>query len=332
LPDFFKTVGAARFGVMAGVAAVLTAFFLYIAGAITEPPKSILFSGLESRDVSGHRQAGQHGRQNVNMTAVAPCWCWSTKSPLRMALAQDNPPAVVSAMRSSTSRTPSGTTAFVSHQPPARLEGERRAHADHEGNQSARCIWSFLNASLCPRRPAAQRIGRGEKRRQDGPRPSARHSALWRGGLPTLPTGSPLSTTAAACWPAATGNPARRIGPVPDEDRHHEIPCASASTIVSSVVGAGYVQVQVTADINYNHTQTTSETHVRQQGGAFPRRPTECLRHHRRGGSNAVSVALPRPAARAADRPHRQSRTSGRTGKNHQLRNLQEGHHLRRWR
>ena len=37
---------------MAGVAAVLTAFFLYIAGAITEPPKTILFSGLESRDAA----------------------------------------------------------------------------------------------------------------------------------------------------------------------------------------------------------------------------------------------------------------------------------------
>ena len=46
MPEFFKTVGAARFGVMAGVAAVLTAFFLYIAAsAITEPPKTILFSG-----------------------------------------------------------------------------------------------------------------------------------------------------------------------------------------------------------------------------------------------------------------------------------------------
>ena len=41
MPEFFKQVGAARFGVMAGVAAVLTAFFLYIAGAITESCQSI---------------------------------------------------------------------------------------------------------------------------------------------------------------------------------------------------------------------------------------------------------------------------------------------------
>ena len=31
-------------------------------------------------------------------------------------------------------------------------------------------------------------------------------------------------------------------------------------SIVASVVGAGHVQVQVAADMNYNHTQTTSET------------------------------------------------------------------------
>ena len=52
MPDFFKQVGAARFGVMAGVAAVLTAFFLYVAGVVGEPPKSILFSGLESREAA----------------------------------------------------------------------------------------------------------------------------------------------------------------------------------------------------------------------------------------------------------------------------------------
>ena len=42
MSDFIKNVGAARFGVMAGVAAVLTAFFLYVAGVISEPAKSIL--------------------------------------------------------------------------------------------------------------------------------------------------------------------------------------------------------------------------------------------------------------------------------------------------
>ena len=37
---------------MAGVAAALTGFFLYVFGIIAEPPKSIPFSGLEARDAS----------------------------------------------------------------------------------------------------------------------------------------------------------------------------------------------------------------------------------------------------------------------------------------
>ena len=37
---------------MAGVAAALTGFFLYVFGLIAEPPKAILFSGLEPRDAT----------------------------------------------------------------------------------------------------------------------------------------------------------------------------------------------------------------------------------------------------------------------------------------
>jgi flagellar M-ring protein FliF len=51
LPDFLKGVGAARIGAMAGVAAALTGFFLYVFGAITEPPKAVLFSALDPREV-----------------------------------------------------------------------------------------------------------------------------------------------------------------------------------------------------------------------------------------------------------------------------------------
>ena len=35
------------------VAAVLTAFFLYVAGVISEPPKTILYSGLDPREWNG---------------------------------------------------------------------------------------------------------------------------------------------------------------------------------------------------------------------------------------------------------------------------------------
>ncbi|GEM_PF-4255170 len=59
MPEFLKDNGPARFGVMVGVAAVLTAFFLYVAGAISEPPKTILYAGLAPRDAAQVTSAGR---------------------------------------------------------------------------------------------------------------------------------------------------------------------------------------------------------------------------------------------------------------------------------
>jgi hypothetical protein len=92
---------------MAGVAAVLTAFFLYIAGAITEPPKTILFSGLEARDAAAvtaklDSMAVKYDVKDGG-TVLVPA---DQVTKLRMALTICRPPA--SATRSSTSRTPSG--------------------------------------------------------------------------------------------------------------------------------------------------------------------------------------------------------------------------------
>ena len=50
MPEFWKGLGALRVGAMAGVAAALTGFFLYIFGMIAEAPMAILYSGLEPRE------------------------------------------------------------------------------------------------------------------------------------------------------------------------------------------------------------------------------------------------------------------------------------------
>ena len=94
MPQLFKAIGAARFGVMAGVAAVLTAFFLYIAGAITEPPKTILYGGLEARDAAAvtAKLDGMNVKYEAKSdgTILVPA---DEVTKLRMALAQDNLPA-----------------------------------------------------------------------------------------------------------------------------------------------------------------------------------------------------------------------------------------------
>ena len=126
MPEFFKQVGAARFGVMAGVAAVLTAFFLYIAGAITEAPKTILFSGLESRDAAAvtGKLDGMAVKYDVRDggTILVPA---DQVTKLRMALAQDNLPAAGVGYEIFDKTDTFGTTAFVQNINHLRaLEGE----------------------------------------------------------------------------------------------------------------------------------------------------------------------------------------------------------------
>ena len=95
MPDFLKGIGAARIGAMAGVAAALTGFFLYVFGVIAEPPKAILFSGLEARDAGqitakldgmgvAYEQRGDGGTILVDADKV---------SKVRMELAQSGLPA-----------------------------------------------------------------------------------------------------------------------------------------------------------------------------------------------------------------------------------------------
>src|ERR1700709_1442604 len=141
VPEFFKAVGAARFGVRAGVAAVLTAFFLYIAGAITEPPKTILFSGLESRDAAAvtGKLDGMAVKYDVKDggTILVPA---ARVTKLRRALAQDNLPGAGVGYEIFDKSDAFGTTAFVqniNHQ--RALEGElSRSMQTIEGIQAAR--------------------------------------------------------------------------------------------------------------------------------------------------------------------------------------------------
>src|ERR1051325_6862562 len=62
-------------------------------------------------------------------------------------------------------------------------------------------------------------------------------------------------------------------------------------SIVTSVVGAGHVQVQVAADINYNHTQTTNEEFNPDGKVVRSTQTVEQNASNTQGGGNAVSVA-----------------------------------------
>ncbi|HWU56971.1 MAG TPA: flagellar basal-body MS-ring/collar protein FliF [Rhizomicrobium sp.] len=323
MPEFFKTVGAARFGVMAGVAAVLTAFFLYIAGAITEPPKTILFSGLESRDAAAvtAKLDSMAVKYDVKEggTVLVPA---DQVTKLRMALAQDNLPAAGVGYEIFDKSDAFGTTAFVqniNHQ--RALEGElARSMQTIEGIQSARVHLVIPERQVFSRddqQPSASVVLRSAGKLDRGQVRAVQHLvAAAVSGL----TADRVAIVDDRGNLLAGGD--QKSGPdalarSQDEDtaNYENSLRQRIEAIVSSVVGAGHVQVQVTADINYNHTQTTSETYDPDSKVVRSTQTVEQNASNTSGSTNnAVSVANALPGAQPAQGGGDQSKdTSGRT-------------------
>jgi len=270
LPDFIKAIGAARFGVMAGIAAALTAFFLYVAGVLSTPPKAILFSGLEPRDASAvvaklDAMAVPYEAKGDGGTILVPA---DQVTKLRMDLAQDNLPAAGVGYEIFDKSDAFGTTAFVQNINRLRaLEGElARSIQTIEGVESVRVHL------VVPERQIFSR---------DQQSPSGSVVLKTRGTFNRGQVSAIQHLVAAA---VASMSP-DRVAIVDDKGnllaggQEKEGDDAAASmqeqhttdfedrirqrveSMVSSVVGAGHVRAQVTANIDYTHMNETSETY-----------------------------------------------------------------------
>lgn len=324
MPDFFKSVGAARFGVMAGVAAVLTAFFLYIAGAITEPPKTILFSGLESRDAAAvtAKLDGMAVKYDVRDggTILVPA---DQVTKLRMALAQDNLPAAGVGYEIFDKADAFGTTAFVqniNHQ--RALEGElARSMQTIEGISSARVHLVIPEHQIFARddqQPSASVVLKTTGRLDRGQVRAVQHlvAAAVAGLTPERVAIVDDRGNLLAGGDDKSGPDALARSQDEDTTNYENALRQRIEAIVASVVGAGHVQVQVAADMNYNHTQTTEEKYDPDSKVVRSTQTVEQNSSNSSGGANAVSVAnsLPGGAANAASGGGDQNKdTSGRT-------------------
>jgi flagellar M-ring protein FliF len=326
LPEFLKTVGAARFGVMAGVAAVLTAFFLYIAGAITEPPKTILFSGLESRDAAAvtGKLDGMAVKYDVKDggTILVPA---DQVTKLRMALAQDNLPAAGVGYEIFDKSDAFGTTAFVqniNHQ--RALEGElSRSMQTIEGIQAARVHLVVPEQQIFARteqQPSASVVLKTAGRMDRGQVQAIQHlvaaavSGLSADRVAIVDDRGNLL----AGGDDKSGPDALARNQDEDTTNYENGLRQRVEAIVTSIVGAGHVQVQVAADINYNHTQTTSESYDPDSKVVRSTQTVEQNALNTSGGGSgaAVSVAnaLPGGAASGGATPGDGSKDqSGRT-------------------
>ena len=266
MPEFIKAIGAARFGVMAGIAAALTAFFLYVAGAITEPAKSVLFSGLDPRDATAVTAKLDSMNEKYEMKGDTILVPTDDVTKLRMTLAADNLPSAGVGYEIFDKSDTFGTTAFVQNINKLRaIEGElARSVQTIEGVDTVRVHLVIPEHQIFS---------------QNNDNPTASVMLKTRGVLGRGQVQAIQHLVAAA----VAGLTAERVAIVDDkgnllaggddkngpnalaagqanettdfEDRLR----ARVQSIVESVVGPGHVRVQVTADMDFKHENTVAE-------------------------------------------------------------------------
>ena len=270
MPEFFKAVGAARFGVMAGVAAVLTAFFLYIAGAITEPPKTILYAGLEPRDAAAvtaklDSMNVKYDAKGDGGTILVPA---DQVTKLRMALAQENLPAAGVGYEIFDKSDAFGTTAFVQNINRLRaLEGElARSIQTIDGIDSARVHLVIPERQIFSRddqTPSASVVLKTRNTLDHGQVTAIQHlvaaavASLTPDRVAIVDDHGNLLAGGDDKSGDNAGSADQEQSTTTYEDRLRQ----HIESILASVVGAGHVRVQVAADMNYNHVSTTSESY-----------------------------------------------------------------------
>ncbi len=270
MPDFIKAIGAARFGVMAGVAAALTAFFLYVAGVISEPPKTILYAGLEPRDAAAvtaklDAMNVQYEAKGDGGTILVPS---DQVTKLRMELATDNLPAAGVGYELFDKSDTFGATAFVQNINKLRaLEGElSRSIQTIDGIDGVRVHLVIPERQIFSRdsqTPSASVVLKTHGVMQRGQVVAIQHlvAAAVAGLSPDRVAivddkGDLLAGGDDKSGPdAEAANQDQQTTDLEDRLRQR------IESIVASVVGDGHVRVQVTADMNFNHTSTTSETY-----------------------------------------------------------------------
>jgi len=270
LLEFIKNFGAARFGAMAGVAAALTLFFLYAAGVVSEPAKSILYAGLEPKDaaqVTAKLDAMQvpYEAKGDGGTILVPA---NQVTKLRMELASENLPAAGVGYEIFDKSDAFGTTAFVQNINRLRaLEGELTRSIDTiEGVESSRVHLVIPERQIFSREaqnPSASVVLKTRGTLDRGQVSAIQH--LVAAAVADLEPirvaivddkGDLLAGGEDKSAADATGADAEEQT-TSFEDRLRQ----RIESIVASAVGQGHVRVQVAAEMNYDHVNETSETY-----------------------------------------------------------------------
>jgi flagellar M-ring protein FliF len=323
LPDFIKAIGAARFGVMAGVAAALTAFFLYVAGVISEPPKSILFSGLEARDAAAvtsklDAMNVPYDAKGDGGTILVPA---DQVTKLRMQLAQENLPAAGVGYEIFDKSDAFGTTAFVQNINRLRaLEGElARSIQTIDGIESVRVHLVIPERQIFSRdaqTPSASVVVKTRAVLARGQVQAIQHlvAAAVASLSPDRVAIIDDRGNLLAGGQEKTGDDATADSEEQNTTDFEDRMRLRIESIVASIVGQGHVRVQVTADMDYNHTSETSEKYDPDSKVVRSTQTVEQNATDTTGsGSGAVSVGNALPGQQAAGSGDNVKSNSGHT-------------------
>jgi len=267
LPDFLKGMNAARIGAMAGVAAALTGFFLYVFGMIAEAPKAILFSGLEARDATAvvtklealnvpYEQKGDGGTILIASDQV---------SKIRMQLAAEGMPSAGVGYEIFDKTDTFGTTAFVQNVNRLRaIEGELgRTIKSLDSIDSARVHLVIPDRQVFARDnqpPSASVVVKARTRLTRGQVSAIQH--LVAAAVAGLTANNVALVDDRGELLGGGGDADSATGVVQEErtsgfeDRLRQ----RVENIVSSIVGPGHARVQVAADMDFNRVTQTAET------------------------------------------------------------------------
>jgi flagellar M-ring protein FliF len=266
--EFLRGIGAARIGAMAGVAAALTGFFLYVFGLIAEPPKAILYSGLEPREAGAviakldalnvpYEQHGDGGTILISADQV---------SKIRMQLAAEGLPSAGVGYEIFDKTDNFGTTAFVQNVNRLRaLEGElARTIGSLDSIESARVHLVIPDRQVFARDkqpPSASIVVKARARLSRGQVSAIQHlvAAAVQG---LTPNGVAIVDDKGELLAGGEGEGDTAIAASQEErtssfeDRLRQ----RVEGIVASIVGPGHSRVQVAAEMDFNRTTQTSET------------------------------------------------------------------------
>jgi flagellar M-ring protein FliF len=261
-------MGALRIGAMAGVAAALTGFFLYIFGMIAEPPMAILYSGLEAREAGAviakldginvpYEQRGDGGTILIAADQV---------SRIRMQLATEGLPSAGVGYEIFDKSDTFGTSTFVQNVNRLRaLEGELartiRSIDSIEGARVHLVIPERQVFAQANQTPSASVVLKTRTRLGNGQVSAVQHLvAAAVAGL--APNDVAIIDERGELLAGRNGDTQNDIA-LAQEDRasaFEERMRQRVENIVASVVGPGRSRVQVAAEMDFNRVTETSES------------------------------------------------------------------------